>query len=109
MSKETNNINPLLNKIKLRLRIIDDDFDDEINDLIEAAIIELNMVGVNKKDFINDPLVINAISLYCKAYFGVANPDSERYIESFNSMRIHLTLVSNYIVSEGDIKWGFLM
>lgn len=86
----------LLDSVKLSLRIIDDDFDSEINDLIEAAIIELNMVGVSKEDFNNDKLILNAIKLYVKAYFGNDNPDSERFIQSFNSMRTHLTLVSRY-------------
>lgn len=86
----------LLDLIKLRLRVSGTDFDEEIESLIDAALIELNIVGVIKDKLKEDKLALNAISLYCKAYFGLSNADSEKYITSFETMRTQMALSSRY-------------
>ncbi len=89
----------MLNNIKTSLRIMNAAFDIEILNLIDAAKIELKISGVNKIDE-TDPLIIRAITLYVKANFGWDNPDSQRLLESFNSLRQHIALSGDYNVVE---------
>ena len=74
----------------------DPDLDIEIEDLIGAAKADLELSGVNKiKD--DDPLIKRAIVAYCKAHFGYEDPNlSDRFAESYESLKHHLTLSNEY-------------
>ena len=74
-------------------------YDKEIKDLILAARAELTEVGVlpAKAYDDTDPLAKRACILYVKAEFGLDNPDAARYRESFDSLKKHLSLSSEYI------------
>jgi hypothetical protein len=76
----------------------DPDLDIEIEDLIGAAKADLELSGVNKdkiKD--DDPLIKRAIVVYCKAHFGYEDPNlSDRFAESYESLKHHLTLSNEY-------------
>lgn len=87
----------LLEKVKISLRISNDAFDDmEIKPLIEAAKKELEIAGVNNINA-DDPLIIRAVVLYCKANFGYDNPDSEKLMDSFNSIKDLMSQSGSYI------------
>jgi len=64
----------LLDDVKLALRISPTiiAYDDEVQDLIEAAKADLKLSGVDpaKLDE-SDPLIKRAIVTYCKAHFGL--------------------------------------
>lgn len=86
----------MLQDVKLALRVSNDIFDDEINLLIESAKQDLKTGGINpdmleEKENI-DPMLKTAIITYCKASFGMANPDSEKYMESYEMQKIKLSL-----------------
>lgn len=85
----------MINKLRRELRIKNNVFDDDIQDLIEAAKIELKISGVNKIDD-KDTLIKRAITLYAKANFGFDNPDSEKLQKSFESLKDHLALSGDY-------------
>ena len=85
----------MIDKIKKDLRVNGTVFDDEIEGLIASAKLDLGIGGVNKTDE-NDALIYRAISLYCKAHFGMANPDSEKYQEAYTELRTHLSLAGGY-------------
>lgn len=85
----------MLEKVKLALRISTDSFDEEIEDLIEACKIDLNISGVNEVDE-DDALIRRAILIYCKANFGLDNKDSEKYEKSYTMLKQHLSLSSDY-------------
>lgn len=85
----------LIDKVRTRLRITHTHLDDDIQDLINAAKLELMIVGVNKLDE-EDPLIIQAISTYCKAEFGLNNKEADRLRAAFESLRNHLSLVEEY-------------
>lgn len=82
-------------KVKLSLRLDGNDLDEEVKDLIEAAKKDLSISGVN---VINeeDPLIIRAVTTYCRANFDPSNTDYERYVKSYESLKIHLCLCSEY-------------
>ena len=71
----------MLKKAKLSLRISNDAFDDEVQNLIDSAKIDLKLAGVSDGSLGEtvDAMVERAILTYCKAHFGMANPDSEKY------------------------------
>lgn len=86
--------NAMLTKAKLSLRVSNNAFDDEITNLIESAKIDLILAGV-KPEAVGDNLdamVERAILTYCRAHFGMANPDSDKYAESYGSQRSKLAV-----------------
>lgn len=89
----------MLEKVKLALRIKSNKLDEEITDLIEACKIDLSLSGVRKIED-TDPLIQQAIKLYCKANFGLDNKDSEKYQKSYDMLKISLSLCGDYNVAE---------
>ena len=88
----------LIDDVKLALRITNSTFDREVEDLINAARRDLVLSGVlqTKANDENDPLIKRAITVYCKAHFGYDNPEAERFEESYNMLKAHLTLSAEY-------------
>lgn len=68
-------------------------FDEEIETLIEACLLDLKLSGVEKND---DDLVKRAVGIYVKAHFGSENPDREGLIECYKSLKTHLALSEKY-------------
>ena len=75
----------MLDKVKLALRLSGTALDGEVSDLINAAIADLRLVGINipaeagsSSKTLGDPLLDRAVVLYAKAEFGF-NDDAERY------------------------------
>ena len=85
----------MLQDVKSSVRIINNKFDVELLDLIEAAKMDLLIAGVIKKDE-DDPLIKRAIVLYCKANFGLDNKDSEKYQNSYENLKEKLALCGDY-------------
>ena len=90
----------MLSKIKQSLRITHDELDGEISDLIEAAMMDLSISGVVKFPE-NDPLILRAVTLYAKANFGLSNDESEKFLQGYTSLKIHLALCGDY--NHGDV------
>jgi uncharacterized phage protein (predicted DNA packaging) len=91
----------MLAAIKLALRITTNMFDEEIQDLIDAARLDLIQSGISSEKAEGetesvDPLIKRAITIYCKANFGYDNPDSDRLNHSYNMLKQHLALASDY-------------
>lgn len=61
----------MLDKVKAALRITSTAFDDDLDQLIRAALFDLGIAGVTKEtsgvdpDSVSDPLVIRAVITYC--------------------------------------------
>lgn len=83
----------MLNKVKMALRINNDAYNDEIAGLIEACKKELELAGIASSNIDNDDAIIaQTIISYCKGNFGYDNPDAERYLKSYESLKIFLCL-----------------
>ena len=85
--------------VKQALRVTGSDFDQEIADIILAAKSKLYLSGVALEAVEAepvDPLVKRAIIVYAKSEFGMDNPDSEKYMASFDSLARHLALSGDY-------------
>lgn len=83
----------MLESVKRELRITNIAFDEEVNDLIEAAKIDLRIPQIKGIKIVDtDPLIRRAIILYCKANFGLDNKDSEKYQKAYDNLAEKLSL-----------------
>ncbi len=81
----------------LRIGTANTAYDNEITDLINAAIADLKLSGVTAESAVDtDPLIKRAIAVYVKANFGWNNPDSEKLQETYKMLKNHLTLSADY-------------
>jgi hypothetical protein len=87
-------MNTLLAKVKTALRIVTEDFDDELTDLISAALLDMNLAGVSETE-LTDPLIIRAVITYCKVNFG--EPDQyDRLKKSYDEQKAQLGMATGY-------------
>ena len=89
----------LLGAAKLALRITSYAFDDEIMDLIAAAQEDMKTSGIAAAAVdacASHPLLRAALVVYCKAFFGLDNADSEKYAASYRSMVGKIVLLPEY-------------
>lgn len=83
----------ILEKVKLTLRVVTDDFDDEITDLIRACKSDLMAGGIIVSTI--DEFVLQAIRTYCRANFG--NPSNyDRLKASYDEQKAQLGMRSGY-------------
>jgi len=85
----------MLQKVKHALRIMNSAFDNEIQDLIDSALIDLSLGGIKKLQY-EDQIISHAVILYCKAHFGLENKDSEKYFKSYEYLKARLSLSGEY-------------
>lgn len=78
---------------KLALRISTDAFDDEISALLDAALLDLGVAGVDPSSM--DPLVKLASITYVKMHFG--QPDEyDRLKKSYDEQKAQLATCTGY-------------
>lgn len=87
---------PTLDKVKKALRIVTDDFDDELTDLISAGLADMGIAGVNGVDAAEDDVLITkALITYCKVNFG--EPDEyDRLKASYDEQKAQLSMHTGY-------------
>lgn len=85
--------------VRQYLRISHTRFDAEITDLIGAARADLLLGGIvaAKVEDESDAIIKRAIVCYVKAEFGLDNPDAAKYRDSYEMLKRHLQLSSEYI------------
>lgn len=84
----------LIDSVKSALRITTSDMDDDIKDLICAAKADLRISGV-KVILDTDPLVIQAVKLYCKAHFG-DNDSNNKFLNAYQALKISMSLAGEF-------------
>ena len=84
----------MLDKVKMALRITTDTFDDELNELIQAAVIDLDISGVDSEEGVT-PLVSRAIITYCKCNFGQPD-DYDRLKASYDEQKAQMSMATGY-------------
>ena len=93
----------MLEKVKLALRITTDAYDSELEDLIAAAIIDMDIAGVIVPEDL-DAIVSKAIITYCKMSFGQP-ADYDRLKKSYDEQKAQLsnaTRYTNWSISESE-------
>lgn len=86
----------MLNKVKLALRIITDDFDTQINDLILAACADIGIVGVEALSTTTDALLTMAIITYCKMHWNVSESEYDKLKSSYDEQKAQLISATGY-------------
>lgn len=85
----------MLELVKLALRIGTDAFDDELKNLIDAAVADMGIAGIIDIDTTDDPLIKTAVCTYCKLHFGIAE-DADRLQRSYDEQKGQLSTASGY-------------
>ena len=88
----------MLEKVKMALRIKNDAYNDELNDLIASAQLDLGVAGVIIPEEL-DALVTRAIITYCKVHFGLPD-DADRLKRSYDEQKAQLVTCTGYT------EWG---
>lgn len=88
----------MLDKVKMALRITTDAYNDELNDLIDAAQLDLGIAGVVLPSEL-DALCTKAVVTYCKMSFGLPE-DYDRLKMSYDEQKAQL------ITATGYTNWG---
>ena len=84
----------MLETVKMALRISTDAFDDELNDLINAAQQDLGIAGVVLPDVL-DAICTRAVITYCKMSFGLPE-DYDRLKRSYDEQKAQLSNATGY-------------
>ena len=84
----------MLNKIKTSLRISHVLLDEDIQSDIDACLKDLEVCGVaaNKED----PLILSAVKLWCKAAYTDDPVKAAAYQERYNAQKACLMMASGY-------------
>lgn len=96
----------LLSKIKTNLRISHTALDDDIADTISACLKDLEVCGVQApvpdEPQETDPLIMNAIKLYCKAEFTDDADKAAKYMARYDALKSSLMMASGYKEANGN-------
>lgn len=84
----------MLESVKLALRITTDAFDDEIQDLINAALADLGIAGITNLDEA-DALIKRAVITFCRVNFGEPD-DYDRMKASYDEQKAQLQVATGY-------------
>lgn len=92
----------MLDKVKLALLITTDDFDSELDDLIGAAFIDLNLGDVSEDVTIletTDPAIIRAVCSYVGYHFELEHGALNRadaFKRSYDEQKAQLGMATGY-------------
>ena len=93
----------MLDKVKRALLISSEDFDDELTDLIGAAVLDLNIAGVDDMTVVSDnptdKLIIRAICSYCGYQFELIHGTLDRsdaFKRSYDEQKAQLGMATGY-------------
>lgn len=89
----------ILAAVKLALRITTDAFDDELSDLIVAALQDMRLAGITNND-VSDPLVKRAVITYCRLNFGQPD-DYDRLKASYDEQKGQMGMATGYTTWTG--------
>ena len=84
-----------LNKVKAFIRISHSKLDGDITDSIDACLADLRTHGIIHKDD-TDPLILNAVKLYCKSLYTDDTAKAAEYLSRYNALRDSLKVAKGY-------------
>lgn len=88
----------MLEAVKLALGITVENYDSEILDLIDAALADMGLAGVDSTK-VEDPLIIQAVKTYCRMSFH-SPADYDRLRASYEAQKGQLQIATGYT------EWG---
>lgn len=87
--------------VKLSMGITVQNYDAELSDLIDAALLDLGIAGVEGYNQ-NDKLVLQAVKTYCRAHFR-SPADYDRLKASYDEQKGQLMIATGY-TDWGDVS-----
>lgn len=84
----------MLALVKKSLRVSSAAFDEEVNNLIKSAILEMQRVGIVYDE--NNEMIQQAVIQFCKSRFGYDNKEADRFERNFNDMVKAMSLSGDY-------------
>lgn len=84
----------MLESVKLALGVTVDAYDAEIQDLIDAALLDLGIAGVEGYEE-GDKLVLQAVKTYCRAHFR-SPADYDRLKAAYDEQKGQLMIATGY-------------
>lgn len=88
-------ITSLLDKIKTNLRISHSALDDDLTDTIAACQADLKVCGVQADD-LDEPLILNAVKLYCRKEFTDDTDKAAEYQKRYDALKSCLMMAHEY-------------
>ena len=85
----------LLNKVKTNLRISHSVLDDDLADTVEACLKDLEVCGLVSPQP-TDPLILNAIKLYCRAAYTDDTGKAAAYQARYDALKSCLMMAEDY-------------
>lgn len=93
----------MLDKVKLALLITSNTFDTELTELISAAVVDLNIAGVDNETIVTteptDALVSRAIIAFCAYNFELMHGEesrSDKFKKVYDEQKAQLSMATNY-------------
>lgn len=83
-----------LEKVKTNLRIKHSLLDEDLVDTISACLSDLDTCGVYADQY--DPLVLNAVKLYCRATYTDDTGKAEAYMNRYDALKACLMMAGRY-------------
>lgn len=84
----------MLEKVKVALKITTNDFDSELTDMINAAVLDLGLAGIINT-LQTDALVNRAICTYCRLNWG-SPADYDKLKASYDEQKAQMSMSSLY-------------
>lgn len=82
--------------VRTTLRVTTTAFDGQISTLVEAALADLGIAGVNGENVVEtDPLTLQAIATYCRMNFGSPD-DYDRIKASYDEQKAQMSMATHY-------------
>lgn len=97
----------LIDKVKVAVRIAVNDYDAELQGLIDSAFADLGITDINSELLTEtdiDPLIETAVITYCRMNFGYLSVDQyNKFKASYDEQKAQLSMSSTYSTyEEGD-------
>lgn len=92
----------MLNKVKAALRLTVDDYDLELEDMVNAALADLGISDIDRTlliDNTDDALITQAVITYCRIHFGSPD-DYDRLKRSYDEQKAQLITATGYGFAE---------
>lgn len=85
----------MIEKIKLSLRISHNKLDEDIQADIDACKADLRVCGITHAGE-NDPLIFNAVKLWCRAAYTDDTTKAAEYLKRYDALKSCLMMAEGY-------------
>lgn len=85
---------------RMAVRLTNDKFDEELQNLIDAAVLDLSRVGIELQR--NDELYDQALRMYVKGNFEPGAPEAEACRRIYSDLKMDLKLSEDYREEDDD-------